>query len=166
MYTTLAMIKKQCNIDTHFEDDDEYLMWLYLVAEASVQADLCVNLEDLEDDDNNIPAPVVHAMLLYIAELYANREVNVIGATPTITPMGYNYLLDLYRNYSDTTSQAFYNQVLNSVVNRLYIEDSTGRLLLDVDPTLYTGVKGKAIKRIEDSLMIDAGKLYAMKTNT
>lgn len=164
MYTTLGMIKRQCSIDTTFEDDDELLLWFYQVAEATVQRDLCINLEDLEDDNGNIPAPVVQAMLLYIGELYNSREVNAYGVTPVIVPMGYGYLLDLYRNYADTTSNKFFQEVLDSVINRLRIEDSTGKLVLDIDPSEYVGVKGKAIKRIEDQLMVDAGSLYAQKS--
>ena len=44
MYTTLQMLKRHLNIDQSFNEDDEYILWLYQVAEATVQvhgASLC-----------------------------------------------------------------------------------------------------------------------------
>lgn len=163
MYTTLAIIKKQLNIDSSFTEDDSYLEWLYMVAEAAVQQYLCANLEDYEDDNHNIPAPIVHAMLLYIGEMYNNREVNAYGVSVTPTTFNFEFLIGLYKNYYDTSSDKFYQKVLNSVIDRLYIEKSTGRLLLKTDESLYAGSKGKAIKRIEQELIKEAGHLYLEK---
>ena len=164
MYTTLEMIKRHLNVDQDFHEDDAYIQYLYEVAEATVQVHLCVALEDLEDSNGNIPAPVVHAILLFIGDLYANREVNAYTSVTTV-PFGYDYLISLYKNYSDTTSDAFYNAVLIDVVNRLEVEESTGRLVLYQDPERYVGIRGKAMKRIEEKLMVDAGRLYLQKNN-
>lgn len=163
MYTTLAMLKRHLNIDQSFTEDDEYIMWLYQVAEATVQVHLCANLEDFEDDEHNIPAGIVHAMMLYIGDLYNSREGNAYGVSVQQVPFGYEYLISLYKNYADTSSDAFYQKVLNSVIDRLYIEKSTGRLLLKTDESLYAGSKGKAIKRIEQELIKEAGHLYLEK---
>ena len=160
MYTTLAMIKRHLNVDQSFTDDDEYLLYLYEVAEAVVQVHLCANLEDYEDDEHNIPAGIIHAMLLYIGDLYNSREGNAYGVSVQQVPFGYEYLISLYKNFSDTSSEAFYQKVLDSVLDRLYIERSTGRLILKTDDSLYIGVKGKAIKRIEQELLTEAGHLY------
>ena len=160
MYTTLAMIKRHLCIDQSFTEDDEYLLYLYEVAEAVVQVHLCANLEDYEDDEHNIPAGIIHAMLLYIGDLYNSREGNAYGVSVQQVPFGYEYLISLYKNFSDTSSEAFYQKVLDSVLDRLYIERSTGRLILKTDDSLYIGVKGKAIKRIEQELLTEAGHLY------
>lgn len=160
MYTTLAMIKRHLNVDQSFTDDDEYITYLYMVAEAVVQVHLCANLEDYEDDEHNIPAGIIHAMMLYIGDLYNSREGNAYGVSVQQVPFGYEYLISLYKNYADTSSKAFYQKVLDSVLDRLYIERSTGRLILKTDDSLYIGVKGKAIKRIEQELLTEAGHLY------
>ena len=163
MYTTLQMIKRHLNIDQSFTEDDEYLLYLYEVAEAVVQVHLCANLEDYEDEAHNIPAGIIHAMLLYIGDLYNSREGNAYGVSVQQVPFGYEYRISLYKNFSDTSSDAFYKKVLDSVINRLYIEKSTGRLLLKTDESLYAGSKGKAIKRIEQELIKEAGHLYLEK---
>lgn len=160
MYTTLEMIKKHLNVDADFTDDDAYIQYLYEVAEATVQVHLCVALEDLEDSNGKIPAPVVHAMMLFIGDMYNSREGNAYGVSVTQVPFSYEYLISLYKNYADTTSDAFYNAVLIDVVNRLEIEESTGRLVLYQDPERYVGIRGKAMKRIEEELLVDAGRLY------
>lgn len=163
MYVTLELIKSHLNIDQSFTEDDEYILYLYEVAEAVVQVYLCANLEDFEDENHNIPAAIKHAMLLYIGEMYNNREVNAYGVSVTPTTFNFEFLIGLYKNYSDTSSDAFYQKVLNSVIDRLYIEKSTGRLLLKTDESLYAGSKGKAIKRIEQELIKEAGHLYLEK---
>ena len=125
-----------------------------------VQVYLCANLEDFEDENHNIPAAIKHAMLLYIGEMYNNREVNAYGVSVTPTTFNFEFIIGLYKNYGDTSSDKFYRMVLNSVIDRLYIEKSTGRLLLKTDESLYAGSKGKAIKRIEQELIKEAGHLY------
>ena len=159
MYTTLEMLKRHLNIDQSFNDDDDYILWLYQVAEATVQVHLCADLEDFEDEQHNIPAGIVHAMMLYIGDLYNSREGNAYGVSVQQVPFGYEYLISLYKNYADTTSDAFYKKVLDSVISRLSIDRTTGNLMLE--EIEYTpGIKGKAIKRIEDELLMDAGRLY------
>lgn len=160
MYITLDLIRQHLNLDKDFHEDDELITFYYLVAEGVVQKDLNVDLEDLENDNHDIPAPIKQAMLLYIGDQYNNREINAWGVTPSEVPMGYRYLLDKYRNYGDTSSDSFYAKVLDSIIDRLYIEKSTGRLLLKEDPSLYVGSKGKAIKRIESELIKEAGNLF------
>lgn len=160
MYTTLEMLKRHLNIDQSFTDDDEYILWLYQVAEATVQVHLCANLEDFEDEQHNIPAGIVHAMMLYIGDLYNSREGNAYGVSVQQVPFGYEYLISLYKNYGDTTSDSFYRKVLDYVISRLYIDRNTGNLMLKADEYPCIGIKGKAIKRIENELLTEAGRLY------
>lgn len=163
-YLTLELLKRHCNVDQEFTDDDLYISWLGDVAEATVAVDLCCPLEVFEDAQGKIPAPICHAMMLYVGDLYANREVNAY-TNVTSVPFGYQYLLDKYRVYADVTSEAFLNEVLVNVLNRLEIEKDTGKLILHQNPDDYRGTKGKAMKLAEENLLVDAGRLYLMKEN-
>lgn len=98
MYIQLYQIKKHLNIDTNFHDDDEYLVSLAEVAEKVVESNIDTKLEMLEDGDGFIPSPLTQAMLLLIANYYANRE-SVAFASCTEVPKSFNYIIDLYRDY-------------------------------------------------------------------
>lgn len=97
MYLSLDDVKKHLIIDHN--DEDRYLCDLETVAEDAVKTDLNLNsLEELEDETGMLPASVLHAMLLLIGSLYANRE-SVTYGTPHTVPHSYQYLLDLNRQY-------------------------------------------------------------------
>lgn len=98
MYIQLYQIKKHLNINEDFRDDDEYLMQLEEVAERVVETNIDTKLEKLENGDGDIPSPLTQAMLLLIANFYANRE-SVAFANSVNVPYSYQYLIDLYRNY-------------------------------------------------------------------
>lgn len=104
MHVQLYQIKKHLNIDSNFHDDDEYLMSLEEVAEKVVEKNIDTSLSTLEDGDGNIPSPLIQAMLLLIANYYANRE-SVAFANSTNVPYSYQYLIDLYRDYRGDTAQ-------------------------------------------------------------
>lgn len=99
MYVTLECAKKHLNIDESFKDDDSYILSLIDVAENAVSRHIDCKLEKLQqDNDGEMPAPVVHAVKLLVANLYANRE-SVAYSQAVEVPKSYDYLLDLYRNY-------------------------------------------------------------------
>lgn len=98
MYIQLYQIKKHLNIDTSFHDDDEYLVSLEQVAEKIVEQDIDTKLTKLEDGDGELPSPLIQAMLLLIANFYANRE-SVAFAMSTNVPHSFQYIIDLYKNY-------------------------------------------------------------------
>lgn len=120
MWITLEEAKKHLNLDDTFNDDDNYVLYLIQVAEDTVEkhidrdiTEVCKvyeeplnNVED-EDDDNNeeevvinyiLPQPLKHAMLLYIGNMYDNRE-SVSFGSPRDIPFSYEYLTQLYRKY-------------------------------------------------------------------
>lgn len=102
MFIQLYQIKKHLNIDNDFFDDDEYLLYLGEVAELAVQKHIDRNLSELcADYGGDLPAPLLHAMLLMIGNLYANREP-VAFASATELTLSYSYLLDLFKNYNNT----------------------------------------------------------------
>ena len=99
MYLELSQVKKHILVDETFTDDDNYIQSLMDVAEASVSKHIDCPLACIEQEDGKLPPPVVHAMLLIVGNLYANREPVVMGTIVTELPLSYNYLVNLYRNY-------------------------------------------------------------------
>lgn len=99
MYIDLETIKKHLNIDTEFIEDDDYLMMLEGVAEISVEKHIDKKLTQLDDGEGNLPSPLKQAMLLFIGNMYLSRESVTFGNAVEI-PLSYNYLLDLYKDYS------------------------------------------------------------------
>ena len=97
MYLDLSTIKQHLIID-HC-DDDRYLCDLETVAEDAVRRDLNLySLKDIEDCNGMLPASVLHAMLLLIGTLYANRESVSYGQAHPV-PHSYEFLISLARNY-------------------------------------------------------------------
>jgi uncharacterized phage protein (predicted DNA packaging) len=97
MYITLEQAKQHLLVDADFKADDLYILDLITVAQDSVEKHLDIALEELEDG-GNLPPSIVHAMLLMIGNLYANREPVVAGKVYKI-PYTYEYLIGLYRHY-------------------------------------------------------------------
>lgn len=107
MYVELNLIKQQLNIDASFSGDDTYLEYLEKVAEDAVEQHLaqplsafCSINEQEVVDTSTLPASIGHAILLYIATLYANREQVTYGTANPI-PFTYDYLLQHYINYGN-----------------------------------------------------------------
>ena len=105
MYITLNDIKKHLNIDETFTDDDAYLASLVEVAAEVVAKHIDCNLDDLCDldedgkvDETTLPSPLIHAMKLFVGNMYANRE-SISYASAQSIPNSYDYLLSLYKNY-------------------------------------------------------------------
>lgn len=98
MIVSLDEIKKHLNIDPWFNDDDEYLEQLEQVSKEMVEMHLGYSCDELEYDYGVIPAPVKHAILLMIGNLYNNRE-SVSTLTIKELPLSYQYLLQKYKNY-------------------------------------------------------------------
>ena len=99
MYIELNKIKKHLNIDDYFIDDDEYLLSLAEVAEKVVEKHIDCNLSDLQEEDGTLPVPLLHAMLLFIGDMYQSRE-SVSFTSASEIPFSYEYLLSLYKDYS------------------------------------------------------------------
>ena len=99
-YITLKQAKAHLLVEHN--EDDLYISDLITVAEDVVRRDLNINsLCEIADENGMLPAGVIQAMLLLIGTMYNNRE-SISYAIPHIIPHAYNYLLDLYRNYTNT----------------------------------------------------------------
>lgn len=99
MLISLEDLKKHLNIDSYFTDDDEYLISLEGVAEAAVAKHIDCNLEDLLDDNGELPTPIIQAMKLFVGNMYQSRE-SVAFTQAVEIPNAYEYLLSLYKDYS------------------------------------------------------------------
>jgi len=90
-FISLEDAKKHLNIE--FSDDDSYINDLIKVAFSAVQTHTGRDFTISE-----IPAPVKHAGLLLIGNLYANREPVAFGQAYKVL-YSYEYLLAPYIKY-------------------------------------------------------------------
>lgn len=98
MYIELDTAKKHLNIEPDFTEDDEYILGLIDMAEASVRVHVNEDFDTLAEENGGcLPAPLFQAMLLMIGNMYQNREP--LGTKNLALPFNYQYLIDLYRNY-------------------------------------------------------------------
>lgn len=97
MYITIEQAKKHLNIDDEFILDDLYILDLISVAEDAISGHLNIALDELEAG-GQLPPAIIHAMLLMIGNLYANREPISYGIMAKV-PLSYEYLLGLYKKY-------------------------------------------------------------------
>lgn len=100
MYLQLGQIKKHLNIDGYFQEDDDYLISLAEVAEKVIEKHIDRNLSEIVEVDGELPSPLLHAMLLFIGNMYQSRE-SISFSNAIELPLSYSYLLSLYKNYSN-----------------------------------------------------------------
>lgn len=81
-----------------YKADDLYIQDLITVAEDSVKQHLNIGLLSELETGGILPPVIIHAMLLMIGNLYANREP-IAFATAIKVPLSYEYLLGLYKQY-------------------------------------------------------------------
>ena len=100
MYVTLDILKKHLNIEDDFEGDDEYLMILSGSAEEFVAKYIERDLKEVcEENDGELPLPILHAILILVANFYANRESKAYTQTYSV-PLSFDALLGPYKNYN------------------------------------------------------------------
>lgn len=100
MYIELNDIKKHLNIDELFTEDDTYLESLISVAEDAVSKHIDRNLSEVADENGGeLPAVLIHAMKLFIGDMYQSRESTSFSGTPSEIPFSYTYLTSLYKKY-------------------------------------------------------------------
>lgn len=99
MLLTLSQIKKHLNIDSAFTEDDAYLQTLESVAESLVEKHIDRTFDDILSEEGEIPLPLLHCILLFIGNLYANRE-SVAYTNAVEVPQSLTYILNMYRDYN------------------------------------------------------------------
>ena len=98
MYVTLKQAKKHLNIDETFTEDDGYIIALIKVAEGAVEANLGKPFKDYLEN-GELPAPIIHSILLMVGNLYTSRE-SVVYTSANRAPYSLEYLLGLYKLYA------------------------------------------------------------------
>ena len=100
MLLELDRIKKHLNIDADFTDDDEYIEFLESVSEDLVQKHIDKKFDDIIAEEGALPNALLHAILLFIGNMYDNRE-SVAYANPSEVPQSLTYILNMYRVYEN-----------------------------------------------------------------
>ena len=94
MAISLSEIHKQINLDLDYTDDDVYLALLLAACTIAVKN----RINDITDNDITAVEPLKLAILLLIANMYANREP-VAYAQTYIIPYTFDFLIAPYVIY-------------------------------------------------------------------
>lgn len=97
MYVTLTELKKQMNIDASFTEDDTYITALEGAAEEVVAKYINRDLGDMLSN-NELPASIKHAIMLWVSTAYSIRE-SVSNVSMIPVPHAFELLCDLWRKY-------------------------------------------------------------------
>lgn len=99
MKISLNEIKHHLNINEDYDADDTLIESKYYSAVDAVLADCDFSDESMAyDDQGNFRPMIKEAVLLLLANFYANREPEVF-ANPQSLGHSYNYLIMLCRDY-------------------------------------------------------------------
>lgn len=140
-YLKLRDIKKHLNIDSYYTDDDIYLEALMNVAEKVVEKHIDLGLSIVADyNGGELPPPLIHAMLLFIGNMYANRE-SVAFASASEIPLSYQYILDLYKCYNPSN----YSFAM-TIIDNLTSNSTTDALSAN---------QGRILKELIDSINVE-----------
>lgn len=77
-WLTIERIKQQCRIELDFHDEDCILELYGESAEDAIIEVLNRSYEDLFETYGRIPAPIVHASLMLVAQSYKDREKDLV----------------------------------------------------------------------------------------
>ena len=100
-WLTLERIKHQLRIEPDFHDEDDILELYGDSTEDAIMEVLNRSYEELYEVYGRIPAPVVHASLMLVAQSYKDREkdlVQQVNANPT-----FSLLLKPYMRLASST---------------------------------------------------------------
>ncbi|MDE3797603.1 phage gp6-like head-tail connector protein [Sinorhizobium meliloti] len=100
MLVTLELAKKHLVVE---HDDDNQLITAYIAA-ASELVEQYINRDYVQlvsgsEGESNAPAPVVAAVLILVATIYARREEDQTNAPPMTMPSTVRFLLAPYRDF-------------------------------------------------------------------
>lgn len=118
-YITLEEAKAHLRVD--FIDDDDYIQALIDMTEAAVEMEIGEFLSGITwtlltgstttgyttttgiqatNTSGAFPLRLKQAMLLMIGHFYSNRESVIIGVSSAKIPMGFDWLLNPYKNWT------------------------------------------------------------------
>lgn len=142
MYLDLEKIKKHLNINDDYTADDMYLTDLSEVAERVVETHIDNKLNNIASKNGGtLPAPILHAMLLFIGNMYANRE-SVAFVSANEIPLSYAYILDLYKCYYHSNNEDEDEEMIIIIDN----------LTSDRTDAALSAKQGKVLKELIDNI--------------
>ena len=97
-YLDIFRVKDHLRVD--FDDDDHYIYDLINMVEGIVSVEIGETLSDLEDGSGKLPPRLIQAMMLLIGHYYLIREPVVMGVAASKVPLGFEYLIAPYKNYT------------------------------------------------------------------
>lgn len=99
-YITLEEAKDHLRVD--FDDDDRYIETLCDVAEASLESNLGITLDNLvlSGSLSDLPADVKHAGKLLLSHFYEVREPVMVGTIVSKLPYSVTYLLAAHKYWT------------------------------------------------------------------
>jgi len=103
-YITLDEAKAHLRVD--FDDDNDYITSLIDVVENIIAIEIGEDLVDLEELDEHgepngiLPKRLIQGMLLLLAHFYLIREPIIIGTSVNKVPLGFEYLIAPFKNYT------------------------------------------------------------------
>jgi uncharacterized phage protein (predicted DNA packaging) len=100
MIIDLSIIKRHLNLDDDFTADDAYIEYLANEAEEQVQKEIDRSFEEIIAEEGEIPKPLLHTILLIVANFYANREPNAYTQVVEV-PNSLTRILSMYRDYKN-----------------------------------------------------------------
>jgi len=100
MLVELNRLKKHLNLDSNFTEDDDYIEFLEGVAEDLIQTHIDRKLDEIIAEKGELPKPLLHAILLFVGNMYENRE-SIAYAPVYDVPKSLSYILNMYRDYEN-----------------------------------------------------------------
>jgi hypothetical protein len=97
-YLDIYRVKDHLRVD--FDDDDPYIYDLIDMIEGIVSVEIGEDLADLENAGGLLPPRLMQAMLLLVGHYYLIREPVVMGVAASKVPLGFEYLIAPYKNYT------------------------------------------------------------------
>jgi uncharacterized phage protein (predicted DNA packaging) len=96
-YVTVKELKQHSYIESN--DEDDYIQSLLDAAESHVQKEIQCPLTDYVDEAGVLTSDLKHAIIIYAATLYDNREAVSFG-TPQPVPYSYRNLIVPYIKFT------------------------------------------------------------------
>ena len=95
MYTTIADLKNQLNIEATYTDEDAYLLQILQVAELAISRECNGGLTGYTD--SSIPITIKQCVLMLASHFYANRTPITFASAAEI-PYSIKYLIGFDKN--------------------------------------------------------------------
>lgn len=97
-YLTIDELKKQCNIDSQYDGDNEYLEMVADAAEDYLATYIRCPLSQVEAEYGELPATLHHALRILVDFYYSTFRGS--GESNIDFPAAFEKMAKLYRNFN------------------------------------------------------------------